>query len=723
MSSTITDRSSGLGAGAIPNGENATISQKVPCRVATTANITLSGLQVLDAVTVEADDRVLVKDQTDAAQNGIYLAGADVWRRSNDCVDAGDLVRGSQVRVNEGASGAGSWYCISDDPIIIGADDITWVDVATTVLTGAEIKALYEAEAETNAFEDADTAKLDGIEPGADVTDTANVSVAGALMDSEVANLTGIKSLIVPDNTIIEVLDFDTKSAVEAANIPASVDHLRIAGYTSAGDGGGARYVRVDSEPSEAGKIQSNDNAWWELAEPIVSVLMLGAVGDGSTDDSIEFSNAVAVAGEGGVVVVPGGRTYSLAARVDITQQNLKLIGLGRPVLKRDGNINPIRLSADGIEVRGFGIDGNKGLYAAVSSLIRVESANNCKVTDNECRESSDHGISLDGQVSGCANNWVTGNNCHSNNGTGIATNTVKNTIIVQNTCNGNAKEGITVDVAAEGNIVAFNRLDGNCASAGVAGIGVDDADKNVVACNIVTDSPSVPGIKTQNNEGSSQRNAFIGNVLSGNGTYGMHLATNNGKVSIENTAIGNVLYNNTFGALKVDASSVDNVMAGNVASREDVDVVNQNHTITEPVSFMVSLGTTQINVTGNGTLYKVPFNTEVRDFGDNFDLITNNNFTAPVTGRYIFSGGARVEGGASTIEWVQVVVVTSNRSYRSEIQMTNESVAAPTICIVADMQRGDTAHLSIRAGGMGVDNAEVSNDTQQTFFSGELLG
>lgn len=39
-----------------------------------------------------------------------------------------------------------------------------------------------------------DGAKLDGIEAGADVTDTANVTAAGALMDSEVTNLAAVKS-------------------------------------------------------------------------------------------------------------------------------------------------------------------------------------------------------------------------------------------------------------------------------------------------------------------------------------------------------------------------------------------------------------------------------------------------------------------------------------------------------------------------------------------------
>ena len=65
---------------------------------------------------------------------------------------------------------------------------------ATADQTGAEIKVAYEAEADTNAFDDAAVTKLAGIEASADVTDTTNVTAAGALMDSEVANLAQVKA-------------------------------------------------------------------------------------------------------------------------------------------------------------------------------------------------------------------------------------------------------------------------------------------------------------------------------------------------------------------------------------------------------------------------------------------------------------------------------------------------------------------------------------------------
>jgi hypothetical protein len=65
---------------------------------------------------------------------------------------------------------------------------------ATADQTGAEIKSAYESVADTNAFTDAEKTKLSNIEASADVTDTVNVTAAGALMDSEVTNLAQVKA-------------------------------------------------------------------------------------------------------------------------------------------------------------------------------------------------------------------------------------------------------------------------------------------------------------------------------------------------------------------------------------------------------------------------------------------------------------------------------------------------------------------------------------------------
>ena len=57
---------------------------KDACVAATTANITLSAPQTIDGVSVVAGNRVLVKDQTTAATNGIYVVAAGAWTRAVD---------------------------------------------------------------------------------------------------------------------------------------------------------------------------------------------------------------------------------------------------------------------------------------------------------------------------------------------------------------------------------------------------------------------------------------------------------------------------------------------------------------------------------------------------------------------------------------------------------------------------------------------------------------
>lgn len=68
------------------------IDAKASVRVATTANITLSGTQTIDGVAVVANDRVLVKNQTTTSQNGIYVAAAGAWSRATDADTWNELI-------------------------------------------------------------------------------------------------------------------------------------------------------------------------------------------------------------------------------------------------------------------------------------------------------------------------------------------------------------------------------------------------------------------------------------------------------------------------------------------------------------------------------------------------------------------------------------------------------------------------------------------------------
>jgi hypothetical protein len=95
--------------------------------VATTANITLSGTQTIDGIAVTAGQRVLVKDQTTASQNGIYVVSASAWSRSTDADTADELNSGCFFFVEKGTVNADNGFVMSQDlTIVFGTTDITF---------------------------------------------------------------------------------------------------------------------------------------------------------------------------------------------------------------------------------------------------------------------------------------------------------------------------------------------------------------------------------------------------------------------------------------------------------------------------------------------------------------------------------------------------------------------------------------------------------------------
>lgn len=100
---------------------------KASVRVATTANIALTGVQTIDGVSVVAGDRVLVKNQTTGAENGIYVAAAGAWSRAEDANSAGDLSGGMLVPVESGTAFADTvWMLTTDGTITLGTTAITF---------------------------------------------------------------------------------------------------------------------------------------------------------------------------------------------------------------------------------------------------------------------------------------------------------------------------------------------------------------------------------------------------------------------------------------------------------------------------------------------------------------------------------------------------------------------------------------------------------------------
>ena len=104
------------------------LDPKASCLVATTGNIaSLSGLLTIDGVTVSAGDRVLVKNQSAPADNGIYVASASAWSRSAD-MDVWAEVPNAFTFIETGTANHDTgWVCTANQGGTIGVTAITFV--------------------------------------------------------------------------------------------------------------------------------------------------------------------------------------------------------------------------------------------------------------------------------------------------------------------------------------------------------------------------------------------------------------------------------------------------------------------------------------------------------------------------------------------------------------------------------------------------------------------
>lgn len=106
------------------------VSWKQAARVATTADITLSGLQTIDGVAVAVADRVLVRAQTNAAENGIYEAATGAWSRTADA-NTGVKLASASVFVQQGTTYQDVAWVQTADNITLGTTPLAWVQFST----------------------------------------------------------------------------------------------------------------------------------------------------------------------------------------------------------------------------------------------------------------------------------------------------------------------------------------------------------------------------------------------------------------------------------------------------------------------------------------------------------------------------------------------------------------------------------------------------------------
>ncbi|MEI6257319.1 MAG: hypothetical protein WCQ77_11815, partial [Planctomycetota bacterium] len=107
----------------------------VDAMVATTVNIPLNGLQTVDGVLLTAAKRVLVKNQLNASENGVYIAADGDWVRADDANAAEELPRSTAVYVTDGTQGRNTAWQFNDSSQLLGTTTANNANISNLVST------------------------------------------------------------------------------------------------------------------------------------------------------------------------------------------------------------------------------------------------------------------------------------------------------------------------------------------------------------------------------------------------------------------------------------------------------------------------------------------------------------------------------------------------------------------------------------------------------------
>jgi len=339
MSSITIDRQDGLSSATAVKG---------PVRVVAVSNISLTGLQTIDGISLAAGDRVLARGQNTATENGIYVVDTGPWRRATDFAGNRDVKQGTQIYVSQGTTySASGWYVATANPIVIGTTALT---ISQNIMLNAAQLIALEASA----------------------TAAANAAIAAAAAAS--AALAGL------------VPSFQTVASAQITVVPALITVGRMLGYYTAGDCPEFLVKRVDAQPSHALKFRGVDRykadgvtidlangGWWEFQLPYaINVRQAGAKGDSNTDDYAALNGCLdyikAKWGQGALFFPQANGAYLCKSTLFLSTRKFTLYGENRAVTLTSGmeDINLIKVVSPLCTVRELTIYGKgSGLYPA----------------------------------------------------------------------------------------------------------------------------------------------------------------------------------------------------------------------------------------------------------------------------------------------------------------------------------------------------------------------
>ena len=288
-------------------------------RAIATSNITLSGAQTIDGVSIVAGNRVLVAGQTAGADNGIYVAAAGAWARSADADNSpsGEVTAGLFTFIEEGSSLADTgWVLSTNDPIVLGTTSLSFTQFSSAgvILAGAGLLKTgntIDAVAGDNSI----TVNADDFVVKRNVVGTVGnviVTATGITADTDGSTLeTASNQLRVKDAGI--TLAKMASLSVDENKLTASV-----AGAGLAGGAGSALSVNVgdgtmilsDAVVADYAESLTNDNAGAITVRQIVFVKANGAVDLAQANVANLENFALGIVSDASIAAAASGRIY-----------------------------------------------------------------------------------------------------------------------------------------------------------------------------------------------------------------------------------------------------------------------------------------------------------------------------------------------------------------------------------------------------------------------------
>jgi len=240
---------------------------------ATLTNANTQAALVIDDITMVVNDRVLIYEQTDATQNGIYTV-TDIGSASTNWVltratdadsyapsDPDALAQGSGFFVQEGTLGAGEKYvCNTVGTITFGTTNISFVQVATAQIYtgGAGINVNGSVITNTGLLTTGSTA-TDLAITSADINGgNIDGTIIGATTPAA-ATFASFTSNGITDTATGEILRVNNSGATVEVTTASTVDVIQL--FNMHGSGGLAMQYYLPSSTGDAGFLDFSPSA------------------------------------------------------------------------------------------------------------------------------------------------------------------------------------------------------------------------------------------------------------------------------------------------------------------------------------------------------------------------------------------------------------------------------------------------------------------------------